>query len=383
MNSAAESIDMMATARSAARLLAHYPPLPEHAVATEPPEARGVERDGVRLMISHWRDDSIAHAHFHDLPGYLDEGDLLLVNTSRTIPAALSARRSDGAMLVMHLSTRLPSGDWVVELRLPAAVATLPYHDGAAGQSLALPDGGSATIVSTYPPESSAGRLSPPDVAVEEGSKRGSRLWIAEIAIDGAIDDYLARNGRPIRYGYVAEEWPLPYYQTVFASESGSAEMPSAGRGFTEALVARLVTAGVQIAPILLHTGVASQESHEPPYPEYYRVSATTARRVNETRSAGGRVIAVGTTAVRAVESAVDRSGTTHASSGWTDIVISPEHGVHAVDGIITGLHEPQATHLLMLAAIAPVAHLHHAYREAIERGYLWHEFGDLHLILP
>jgi S-adenosylmethionine:tRNA ribosyltransferase-isomerase len=377
-----EPIDRVRAARKGIEPLA-FDSLPEHALATEPPEARGIERDDVRLMVSRWRSDSIAHARFHELPEFLAEGDLLLVNTSRTIPAALDARRADGTILAVHLSTRLPSGEWVVELRRPASVATLPFHEGVAGETLELPDDARVTIIRSYPEtieQRSEGTTSGP---AQSGSKKGSRLWVARLDIPDDIDPYLARNGRPIRYGYVERDWPLSYYQTIFADESGSAEMPSAGRGFTDALVTRLVSRGVQIAPLLLHTGVASQESHEPPYPEYYRVSAATARRVNETRAAGGRVVAVGTTAVRAIESATRSSGLVGESSARTDIVISPERGVRAVDGIITGLHEPQATHLLMLAAIAPVGHLLAAYHQAIAQGYLWHEFGDMHLILP
>jgi S-adenosylmethionine:tRNA ribosyltransferase-isomerase len=197
------------------------------------------------------------------------------------------------------------------------------------------------------------------------------------------LQDYLAEQGFPIRYSYVRESWPLEYYQTVYATEPGSAEMPSAGRAFTPELITRLIARGVQFAPLLLHTGVASLEDHEPPYEEFYRVPLETARAVNVARAAGKRVIAVGTTSVRALETVADEEGITHPGEGWTRVMITPQRGLRAVNALLTGWHEPQSTHLLMLEALAGMDHLRIAYNEALRRGYLWHEFGDLHLILP
>jgi S-adenosylmethionine:tRNA ribosyltransferase-isomerase len=175
----------------------------------------------------------------------------------------------------------------------------------------------------------------------------------------------------------------------VFATEPGSAEMPSAGRPFTVELVTRLVSAGVQIAPLLLHTGVASLEDHEPPYEEYFRVPPETADRVNAARREGHRVVAVGTTVVRALETVTDPRGRTSAGDGWTSLVITPDRPLHAVNAMVTGLHEPRATHLAMVQQVmaaaggaAASAHLARAYREAQAAGYLWHEFGDSHLIV-
>ncbi len=154
----------------------------------------------------------------------------------------------------------------------------------------------------------------------------------------------------------------------------------------------------MQFAPISLHTGVASAEAFEPPYPERFAVPPATARLVNAARARrraalraggpergapGGRVIAVGTTAVRALESATGADGRVRAAAGWTDLVVTPERGVRAVDGLLTGLHEPTASHLLMLRAVTDGAALERAYAEAVRRRYLWHEFGDLHLLLP
>jgi len=171
-------------------------------------------------------------------------------------------------------------------------------------------------------------------------------------------------------------------YQTVFATEPGSAEMPSAGRPFTPELVTRLVSRGIEIAPVLLHTGVASLESHEPPFEEFYRVPRRTAERVAAARRAGHRVIAVGTTVVRALETVTDERGT-FPGEGWTSLVITPDRPVRSVTGLITGLHEPRATHLALLERVASKrCHLERAYAEARQRRYLWHEFGDSHLIL-
>jgi S-adenosylmethionine:tRNA ribosyltransferase-isomerase len=212
---------------------------------------------------------------------------------------------------------------------------------------------------------------------------------MAALRLEEPVLRYLERFGRPIRYSYVTASWPRAMYQTVFATEPGSAEMPSAGRPFTPELVTRLVSSGVQIAPLVLHTGVASLEDHEPPYEEYFRVPADTASRVNAARRAAHRVVAVGTTVVRALETVTDSRGTTSPGEGWTSLVIGPERPLRAVNGLITGLHEPRATHLAMVKqAIAaagggdPSSHLDRAYREAQESGYLWHEFGDSHLII-
>ena len=345
--------------------------LPPELEASEPPEARGLARDEVRLMVSSLAANSIEHSHFRDIADYLRPGDLLVINTSGTLNAALPATRADGIRYELHLSTRLPANLWVVEMRQWDGDKTAPFYDVIPGETYTLPAGAAITL---HTPHSS-----------QPGPKR---LWIATLALPYDLHDYLNEHGFPIRYSYVRREWPLEYYQTVYATEPGSAEMPSAGRAFTAELVTRLVAKGVQIAPLLLHTGVASLEAHEPPYEEYYRVPQETAQAVNVARAAGRRVIAVGTTVVRALETVTAPAGITHPGEGWTRLVITPERGLYAVDGLLTGLHEPQATHLAMLQALTRCAtgecdHLALAYEQALKHGYLWHEFGDLHLILP
>ncbi|RYJ27133.1 S-adenosylmethionine:tRNA ribosyltransferase-isomerase [Streptomyces sp. L-9-10] len=355
--------------------------VPEELSARVPAEQRGSGRDDVRLLVS--RGTSVTHHTFRELPGQLRAGDVLVVNTSATLPAAVSGRLGPdpgGERIVVHFSTRGDDGRWAVELRTPrrddGAGTTLPRAGGPAGAVVRLPGGVHLVL----------------DEPLAPG---GSRLWWARVSTDhhGAwvspadVPGLLRRYGRPIRYGYTERDQPLSAYQTVFARPSpdgaGSAEMPSAGRPFTARLVAELRSRGVRFAPLTLHTGVASAEAHEPPYPERFEVPRSTARLVNAAAADGRRIIAVGTTAVRALESAAGPDGVVRAASGWTDLVITPRRGVRVVDGLLTGLHEPEASHLLMLAAIAGRAALTRGYEEALRGLYLWHEFGDVHLLLP
>ena len=343
--------------------------LPAELEASEPPEARGLARDEVRLMISYRSDNRVVHTRFRELGAYLEAGDLLVINTSGTLNAALPATRSDGTQLELHLSTHLPGNLWVVEMRAyqdNREKTTRPFYDVQPGESFELPGGATVTFHTPYAPGNAF-----------------RRLWVASLNLPGPLHPYLDRHGFPIRYSYVKEEWPLSYYQTVYATEKGSAEMPSAGRAFTPELLTRLIASGIQIAPLLLHTGVASAEQKEPVYEEYYRVPEPTARLVNTARLAHQRVIAVGTTVVRALETVTDTNGTTHPGQGWTDILITPQSGIRSVNGLLTGLHEPLSTHLAMLETLTGRPHLEITYQEALKQGYLWHEFGDLHLILP
>jgi len=373
--------------------------------ASRPPEARGLGRDGVRLLVA--TPDGMVHARFGDLPRFLSAGDLLVVNTSATIAAAVDGRRGDGRPVVVHFSSPLdeetpwagapdgrppgeralgdrkpgglaqegmpggPAGEgapgetqWLVELRENAA-ATGPVTDAAPGESITLPAGGSLTLLRRYP------------------GPAAIRMWAASVAAGGDVGAFLARRGQPIRYSYVPDPWPLPAYQTVFARTPGSAEMPSAGRPFTAGLVTDLVAAGVVIAPITLHAGVASLEAGEPPLPERFAVPEPTAELVNLTRAAGRRVLAVGTTCTRALESATDAGGTVHARHGWTDLVLGAGHPARVVSGLVTGWHDPEASHLALLEAVAGQELVRAAYLEAEKAGYLWHEFGDSCLLLP
>ena len=327
--------------------------LPPELEAHEPPEARGLSRGEVRLLVTHRDTGRIIHRRFADLPDILRPGDLLVVNDSATLPAALTAHRGDGTTVALHLSTGLTASLWIVEPRQTRADP---------GEVLTLAAGGVARLLVPYP-----------------GSQR---LWITQLQLPEPPLDYLMHVGRPIAYPYVRGDWPLEMYQTVYAREPGSAEMPSAGRAFTPEVLARTAARGIGLARITLHTSVASLERDEPPIEEWYRVPPETVAAIESTRHAGGRVIAVGTTVVRALESAADSRGAVRAAQGWTGLVITPAHGVGTVDGLLTGFHEPRASHLAMLTAFAGRAHIEQAYMAALEARYLWHEFGDLHLIL-
>src|SRR5207248_8998233 len=167
-------------------------------------------------------------------------------------------------------------------------------------------------------------------VHLVERYKEG-RLWVADLALPQPTLTWLAVNGHPIRYGYVDRPWPISMYQNVYATEPGSAEMPSAGRPFTPEVIMRLVAKGVGVTPLVLHTGVASVRADEMPYPERVQVPPATAARVNATHAAGGRVIAIGTTVVRALETAGDEHGDVRPYDDWTELVVTPEGGVRVV----------------------------------------------------
>jgi len=330
--------------------------------AAVPPERRGLTRDGVRLLAA--TPDGLAHAVFTGLPRYLAPGDLLVVNTSGTLAAALDGRRAGGRPVTIHLSTVLDDGTWLVEPR-ERAVARTRVTDMAEDDVVALPGGEKLTLLRRYP---------------DPGS---DRLWEATATVPGDVPGYLARHGRPIHYSYVPRQWPLADYQTVFARDPGSAEMPSAARPFSTGLVTDLITAGVLLAPVTLHAGVASLETGEPPLPERFTVPPPTAELVNLTRAAGRRVVAVGTTAVRAVETAAAPDGAVTAAQGWTSLVLGPDRPARAVTGLITGWHDPEASHVDLLRAVAGDTLVAAAYAEADRAGYLGHEFGDSCLLLP
>lgn len=343
--------------------------VPADLIADHPVEAEGRRRDDVRMLVARRGTAELTDARAADLAQFLEPGDVLVVNTSPTLPAAIP---SDDGAVVVHLSTDLGQGRWVVEVREPCGAGTRP-HAVDHGQVIPLAGGGLVRL------------RQPHSVAPAGGTPR---LWEADVVTPVPLSAFLAGEGRPIRYGCTTTAWPLAAYQTIFATHPtddpglGSAEMPSAGRPFTPELVTALIGAGVVFAPITLHTGVSSLEAHEPPYAERYRVPATTARLVNEAHANGHRVIAVGTTATRALETDA-LAGQAHAGDGWTELVITPERGLQVVDGIISGWHEPEASHLLLMEAVAGRPLLEASYQAALAERYHWHEFGDIHLVLP
>jgi S-adenosylmethionine:tRNA ribosyltransferase-isomerase len=341
--------------------------LPERLEASVPPELRGLARDGVRMLVTDRRSGANRDAAFTDLPALLSPGDVLVVNDSATLPAALTVRDAHGAALALHVSTPIHAGLWLVEPRRATPNGGFEGDalgdDAGAGDAYVLPDGSRLVLLAPY-------------------DRSVPRLWYALFESETPVEQLLARHGRPIRYRYARADLDIAYYQTVFARRPGSAEMPSAGRPFTPRVLDRLATAGVEIATLTLHCGVSSLERHERPLPERYEVPAETAAVVNRARAAGKRVIAIGTTVVRALETAVDDAGAVIASAGWTERIVTPAEPPRVATGLLTGFHEPRASHLDLLRAFVDEPVLAAAYDHALDAGYLWHEFGDVHLIV-
>ncbi len=336
--------------------------LPHTSVATKPAELRGAGRDDVRLMVTRRASGSVEHVVFDHLDRFLEAGDVLVVNTSATIPAAVQAATRDNTRLKVHFAAPASGGLWAIEVRgVVEEGGTIP-GPGLSPQTLYLPDDVTVHLLARDP--------------------RTPRLWIAAVEGCEDLDGFLEAHGEPIRY-VSGPRMSLDYYQTVFSITPGSAEMPSAGRPFTTSMVTRLVTRGVAVVPIVLHSGASSYEEGETPGEERYEISATTAALVNTLAGLGGRVIAVGTTVVRALETVTDPNGVVHPGAGTTELVIGPERGPRIIDGLLTGWHEPRSSHLMLLEAFLGRDSLEQIYREAVDSGYLWHEFGDELLILP
>ncbi|MEO6512206.1 MAG: S-adenosylmethionine:tRNA ribosyltransferase-isomerase [Nocardioides sp.] len=340
--------------------------LMSRAFAAAPPEHRGVPRDGVRLLVARTPSD-LRHRTFRDLPDELVPGDLVVVNTSATIAGEVDATSTTRGTVVVHVATRLDDGAWVVELRT-APDGARGILDAEPGETVTL-DGATLTLAAPYPREHSS------------PTGTGNRLWRATVS--GDLPATMARTGRPIAYGYLDRRYPLADYQTVFGIDPGSAEMPSAARPFTTDLVTALIAKGVGVSPITLHTGLSSQEAGETPQAERFCVPEATAEAVNATKARGGRIVAVGTTVTRALESAVDKQGRVTGHRGWTERVISPDDPARVVDGLVTGWHDPEASHLMLVESVAGQELTRAAYEVAYAEGYLWHEFGDSALLLP
>jgi len=340
--------------------------VPAHRFATAPPEVRGIRRDEVKLLVAAPR--RMEHTTFTEIGNHLAPGDLLVVNTSPTLPAAVDGLRNTGPVTV-HFSTRLGPGRWIVELRRPDRSG--PVVDADQDDEVMLPEGGRLWLGA---PVASGGELG------------GTRLWNAVLRLPIPLSRYLERFGAPIRYSYVDEAWPLESYQTVFATHKrrgqGSAEMVSAARPFSHPLVTELVSKGIRFAPITLHAGVSSPGAGELPQPEWFDVPRSTAQAVAAARRAGSRVIAVGTTVTRALATVGAGEGRIRAASGWTDVVLDGSQRIDAVDGLVTGWHEADASHLRLLESVAGPELVLRAYQSALAADYLWHEFGDSCLLL-
>jgi len=340
--------------------------LPPELSAQEPPERRGIARDRVRLMVINRQTLQVQHNRFDRLGDFLPPQDLLVFNSSRTLPALLEGREASGTCMQVRLAEHLPDDTWLALLLCQQGE---PFACGLrSGMQI------------HFSPQLSA--------IVQARDRVIPRLWKLQFSQSGSeLINLLYRLGQPIRYEYVSAPWDLDYYQTVYAKEPGSAEMPSAGRAFTWKLLFDLQRQGIESAHIVLHTGLSSyidddlDALHLASEEEYF-ISEATAQKINQTHQAGGRVIAVGTTVVRALESVVDAAGKVHAGHSYTRLRITENHKLKAVEGLLTGLHEPEASHLDLLTAFLPPAVIREAYQEAVRDRYLWHEFGDLNLII-
>jgi S-adenosylmethionine:tRNA ribosyltransferase-isomerase len=341
--------------------------LPSELEAHEPPESRGASRDDVRLLVT----DELGarHARFADFPQFLMPGDLLVLNDSKTYPAALTATRESGDTIALHFATLDPSAEARTNPTAPTApwkglvLVGSPRGVPNTGEHVTLPGGGHARFLGLH--------------------RASRRMWIAEAALPLPYFEYFARYGRPIAYSHVTGAWPMTAFQTTYARALGSSEMPSAGRPFTGHMIGRLAARGIEIAIVTLHAGVSSADRDELPLGEWREVPLESAVAVRRAKKRGSRVVAVGTTVVRALESSLDRQRRIIASRGWTGLHITPGRPMRVVDGLLTGFHEPTSTHLAILDAIAGREHIERAYATALAQRYLWHEFGDSHLILP
>ncbi|MYL32450.1 S-adenosylmethionine:tRNA ribosyltransferase-isomerase [Pontibacillus yanchengensis] len=331
--------------------------IPEFLHAEVPPEHKGMSRDEVRLMVLQEDEDSAYHKRFEEIDQFLEDGDVIVLNNSRTIPPVLKGCLGKQNVEI-RLSRKISTNQWEALLLGTFRQINVPIQ---------FPEGLEATI---------SGLGSEPPLVTLSFSKGGSSLL-----------DYIYRYGEPVRYEYIHHPWPLETYQTVYGAIPGSVEMPSAGRAFTWDLLSKLKAKGVQTTYIQLHAGLSYYEQNRWPnpknHPEAFNVPEETARLITQAKQNSNRVIAVGTTVVRALESAVNEHGEVKAISGITRLYIDQNHRVITVDGLLTGFHEPEASHLHMLTAFLPEKKLMKAYGEALHKGYLWHEFGDMNLILP
>lgn len=340
--------------------------LPSNLACPVPTEDRHMERDEVRLLVT-TNSGETQHATFNHLPAFLQQGDVLVINTSATIPAALHVSLPDGKQGRLHLSTKLPDRRWLIEIREITGNKTRRWHEGIQGMTFQLPSESTVTLKQRF-----------------YSNEQWLNLWVAEFNLHQPLQQYLASNATPIQYEKLDRRYPLSYYQTFFSFHPGSSEMPSAGRGFTARLVEILVKGGITFAPIVLHTGVSSLEENETPYPEYMEIDPVSSALINSAKSQGRRIIAVGTTCIRAIETAANNpEGCVIPFRGNTELFVDENYNMKIIDGLLTGFHEPKASHLNMLQAVAGFDHIDRAYKEAVQSGYFWHQFGDLHLILP
>ncbi|MBV9128830.1 MAG: S-adenosylmethionine:tRNA ribosyltransferase-isomerase [Verrucomicrobia bacterium] len=342
--------------------------LPSALNADRPAERRGLARDGVRLLVLERNSGYVSHTRFDCIASYLEPGDLLVFNSSRTLPATLVGRyEGSQTKIELRLAESLPDGSWLALL--------LPEPGTGAENLFAKPsilDFGEGL-----------------HCEVLEQDRHIPRLWKLRFSKSGIeFLDLVYRIGQPIRYRYLSAPWQLRYYQNVYALHPGSAEMPSAGRAFSWRLLLQLRNRGIESASITLHAGLSSYLDDEIDHQhlaseEEYWISEEAADKIRRAKTSGRRIVAIGTTVVRALESAASESGgEVRACHRYTRLRIAARFRLQVVNGLLTGLHEPEASHLDLLAAFVKPESIYAAYSEAIRQRYLWHEFGDLSLIL-
>ncbi|MEO7425455.1 MAG: S-adenosylmethionine:tRNA ribosyltransferase-isomerase, partial [Fibrobacteria bacterium] len=281
--------------------------------------------------------------------------------------------------LQIRLARRWEDGAWSI---LPLTESEEPWRGDLRGMRLVFSAGfPHASVPGCKADSALSAQVLGPDPHID-------RLWKIRFSLQGQdLMEALSRLGDPVRYWYASAPWNLDYYQTVYAREPGSVEMPSAGRAFTWKLLLELRRKGIGTAFLVLHAGLSSYLDEEfdaghPASVEPFRLEGPAAEAINAAKARGGRVIAVGTTVVRALESIADESGRVHAEAGATRLRIVPGYALKSVDGLLTGFHEPSASHLDLLTAFLPPQRLESVYAAALEGKYLWHEFGDMNLIL-
>ena len=329
-----------------------YFDLPEELIAQTPIP----ERDHSRLLHVDKCTGALEHRHFYDLPEYLHEGDCLVLNDSRVLPARLIGARPTGGSVELVLLRDLGEGRWECLSR--------PGRKTRPGQELLF--GG--------------GELTATVEAVAEGGNR-----IVQFHYEGIFLEVLERLGKMPLPPYIKEELADgERYQTVYSRELGSAAAPTAGLHFTKELLAQIAAKGVKICYVTLHVGLGTfrpvkEEEIEdhPMHAEFCIVPEETARIVTETKRAGGRVVSVGTTSCRTLESFANEDGTLDPQSGWTDIFIYPGYRFKCVDALVTNFHLPESTLIMLVSALAGREHVLNAYKAAVGERYRFFSFGD------
>ena len=341
--------------------------LPDELRAKKPPELRGINHDHVRLFVIDRNNRMTYHSAFNHLSDFLRRGDLLIFNSSRTLPASLKTINYKAQQnLEVRLAEHLPDDCWLV---LFLYQNKNHFHSNLKpGLRIEFASGLSATII--------------------ERNIHNPRLWKIKFSANGPeLINIFYQIGKPIHYGYISAPLPLEYFLTVFAKDPVSSEMPSAGRAFTWKMLFDLKNKGIDTAFLTLHTGLSSYMNGDPNAgqlvaEEEYFISESTADKIETNKARNGRIVAVGTSVVRVLESCAIQTGKVLPGHAYTSPRMTEGHKLKIADGLITGFHEPEASHLDLLSAFLSPSLIKKSYEEAIEKNYLWHEFGDLCLII-